>query len=133
MAEDAAYASDRIERHTGVRPPLDDPYMARGCILGIVKVMACLDLATYERVRSYSIDHDVVFATVAGAVDRGSMSVNHLSRTASPWATGPYCWCVENVRRLPPTQAQGRLGLYNLDTVHGIPVDEWVKREAVRV
>jgi len=38
---------------------------------------------------------------------------------------------LSDVRRLPPTITSSRIGMYDLKTVDGIPVDIWIEREAV--
>ena len=133
-AWDAVTALDWIESRTKVRPSRDDPYLALGCILGVVELSACLDIDTYERAVTYAEDHKMALHAVVRAIDTGKLKLRKdLARTTSAWATGPYCWCLENVRRLPPTTSSGRLGLYDIETVREVPVAEWIEHEAVCV
>jgi hypothetical protein len=131
---DALAVLDWIESHTKVRPAKDDPYLRLGCTLGVVEVSGCLDIATYERAITYAEDHRMALHTVIRAVDTGKLKLKEdTPRTQSPWATGPYCFSLENVRRLPPTGTSGHLGLYSIDTIQGMSAEEWIERNAICV
>ena len=124
---------DYFEQLIGAPIPRDDPYMQEGMVLGVVYMFGCLDIETYERCITYAYIHSVLLTTVVESVARGSMNVDEYNRTKDHWAVGPYCHVYSNVRRLPPTRTTGKLGLYELGTVAGMPVDVWIDREAVKV
>jgi len=133
-ANHAGAVATLIEKHTGYRPELGlDRYMALGAILGVVKMIACLDIDAYERCLGYAKVHSVSTTTVIEAVDQGALKVGMYDRLNDWWASGPYCHVYTNVRTLPPTKTSGRLGLYDLKTVHGVPIETWIQREAKHV
>jgi len=130
---------DYFEQLIGAPIPRDDPYMQGGMILGVVDVIACLDIETYEKAITYAKHGGITLraaiksAETAASVRGEIIRSEDYERTQDPWAVGPYCHVYSNVRRLPPTRTTGKLGLYELGTVAGMPVDVWIDREAVFV
>lgn len=122
-----------IEAHTGIELPSGTPYMQGGMILGVVDMIACLSLETYERCVTYAAVNEKNLQIVCERVDRGKLSVDRIERTKDPWAVGPSCHVYANVRRLPPTRATGRRGLFSFETVGGELVENLIEREAVFV
>jgi len=112
----------------------DDPYMQGGMILGVVDMIACLEIATYERAITYADGFEIDIVLLIKSLDDGSFEIgDEISRTKSPWATGKYCHVYANVRRLPPTRATRRLGLYELKTIAQQPAEIFIERNGVFV
>lgn len=137
MIDHAGAVSTLIEEHTGRRPLATDPHMALGSILGVVEMVACLKVDEYKRALMYARKHDVEPMTIIQAVDSGRVvlgkSFEEMDLADDWWACGPWCHVYVNVRRLPPVRTPGRLGLWDLKTVNGEPIEDWVTREGVRV
>jgi len=110
-----------------------DPYMQGGMILGVVNMVACLKLEEYEKGLTYARLHDVSICVTMQTIDHGRIDVSHLKRTKDMWAVGPYCHVYSNVRRLPPTRAMGRLGMYPIASVGGEAIEAFIEREGVIV
>lgn len=116
-----------LEERTGRRPLDAERYMALGSILGVVEVVACLDIGTYERALTYAHDHDVAPMTIIQAVDSGRVSLDERTmRTGTWWSCGPYVHVYSNVRQLPVRRLLGRLGLWDIKTIDGTVAEEWV-------
>ena len=110
-----------------------DPYMQGGMILGVVDMVACLELKEFEQGLTYAAMKHIAPQLAMKMIDQGHIFVGNLPRTESRWATGPYCHVYANVRRLPPVKAMGRLGMYDMATVGGEPIARWIERDGVFV
>jgi len=127
-------ASIEIEEMTDTLIDRNDPYMQGGMILGVVDMIACLDIATYERAITYADGFEIDIVRLIKSLDDGSFEIgDEISRAKSPWAVGRYCLVFANVRRLPPTRATGRLGLYEFNTIAQQQAEIFVERNGVFV
>lgn len=79
--------------------PLDD--MTFGAIIGIAELVECVELEKVER--------------------PGPLDWLHWDR----FAHGPWCWVLDNVRRIDPIPYRGRQGLFEVD-------DELIPKPAER-
>jgi len=133
-AMDASYVLAVLEQNTGHRPAYDEKYLALGSVLGVVDMVACLTLETYLQCRTFAESECVDLMRIIKGVDQGKLILpDDTEQGVDWWACGPWCHIYTNVRRLPPTRSSGRLGLYELGSVNGVPVQEWIKQEGVFV
>ena len=105
------HAGKRIENRTWPTP-------YRGTILIHAGSKAFDDLAAVEanvgrlsdRLRSEAMAQRSSIVAIAELVD--VIHVREFGDDLPPWAAGPYCWMLRNVRRIEPIKTSGRQGLW---------------------
>jgi len=134
VAANSAFVKDLIEQNTGHRVAYDELYLALGSVLGVVDMVACLTKETYLKCRAFAESECVDLMKVIKGVDQGKLILpDETGQGTDWWAHGPWCHIYANIRRLPIKKTSGRLGLYEIQSIGGVPVQEWIEQEGVWV
>lgn len=56
----------------------------------------------------------IIGTAIVHAVVPVETTASWITDTQRPWAIGPWCWCLSDVRRIDPIPMRGRLGLWRV-------------------